>query len=66
MEALATGCELSVTLSTRRPTPVWLIWFESWLWIPSFGLLTTLPLIYPTGHVLSPRWRPVAWLIGTG
>ncbi len=40
-------------------------WLSTWTWIPGFGmLLTFLPLLFPSGTLLSPRWRPVAWLSG--
>ena len=32
-------------------------------WIPAIGLMGTfLFLLYPDGHLPSPRWRPVAWV----
>lgn len=42
-------------------------WFGSWLWLPAVFLpVTIVPLIYPNGHVSSPRWRFVAWSTGLG
>ena len=37
-------------------------WLYSWLWIPSLGLVVFLGLLFPTGRLLSRRWRPFAWL----
>jgi hypothetical protein len=38
-------------------------WLTAWLWIPALAALNLLLLVYPTGRLVSPRWRPVAWLI---
>ena len=36
---------------------------QSWLFaIPLFGLVTFLLLLFPSGRLLSRRWRPAAWL----
>lgn len=38
-------------------------WVQSWLFaIPLFGLVTFLLLLFPSGRLLSRRWRPAAWL----
>lgn len=35
----------------------------NWLWVPSYALTAIyLPLLFPDGRLLSPRWRIVAWL----
>jgi signal transduction histidine kinase len=40
-------------------------WATNFLTIPGVGLLLgVLPLFFPTGRLLSPAWRPVAWAIG--
>jgi hypothetical protein len=38
-------------------------WLTTWVWAGGFPvLLTFLPLLFPTGRLPSPRWRPAAWL----
>jgi len=39
-------------------------WASAWIWvIPSGGLVAFLPLYYPDGRLLSPRWRPAVILV---
>jgi hypothetical protein len=38
-------------------------WPSTWMWEPAFVLIILfLPLYFPDGRLLSPRWRPVLWL----
>jgi hypothetical protein len=38
-------------------------WPSTWMWEPALVLIILfLPLYFPNGRLLSPRWRPVLWL----
>src|SRR5687767_12250167 len=38
-------------------------WPSTWMWVPALVLIVLfLPLYFPDGRLLSPRWRPVLWL----
>jgi hypothetical protein len=40
-------------------------WLAGWLTYVWMAILAVfLPLVFPTGRLLGPRWRPVAWLGG--
>ncbi len=40
-----------------------LSWVATWIWAPGYMLLISFTLLlFPNGRLLSPRWRPVAWL----
>ena len=40
-------------------------WFGDWPGtLTLFGVPPFLLLLFPDGHLLSPRWRPVAWFMG--
>jgi hypothetical protein len=41
-----------------------LAWLKEWCWIPSLVALPFLLLLFPDGHLPSPRWRRAAWATG--
>jgi len=54
-------------LATGRPGGALAVAITSWTWIPSVGLAGTfLLLLFPDGHLPSPRWRWFAWVVGVG
>jgi signal transduction histidine kinase len=40
-------------------------WFGTWDYAVAFSALLVLALLYPSGHVASPRWRWVPWIVVT-
>ena len=40
--------------------------WSGWLWLFGLGLNVFVLLLFPTGHLPSPRWRPVAWAAAVG
>jgi hypothetical protein len=43
------------------PGAVLAAWYSSWWWYPTLGLVLVFTLLlFPTGRLLSARWRPVA------
>ena len=47
------------------PAADWVYSFADWMWVPAIGLLATYTfLLFPGGHLASPRWRWFAWATG--
>ncbi|GGT55975.1 hypothetical protein GCM10010271_69870 [Streptomyces kurssanovii] len=44
--------------AARMPGTSFLGWMTAWVWWPAFGALPLALLLYPTGRLPSPRWRP--------
>jgi len=42
-------------------------WIANWIWVPAIApAITFLFLLFPTGQLLSPAWRPVTWFAAIG
>jgi hypothetical protein len=64
---LAGGAYAEVARSSAGPLPAerWVAWFGDWPGtVTLFGIPPFLLLLFPDGHLLSPRWRPAAWFMG--
>ena len=55
------GALLSDVQRTLTPTN-----WVGWIWLTGIGLAVYVVLLFPTGTLPSPRWRPVAWTAGLG
>jgi signal transduction histidine kinase len=73
---LVAGCVLALTSFGRSyalhalvadpgslPAGRLLAWLSTWIDSIAIGLLPWLFLLFPTGHLPSRRWRPLAWLL---
>jgi signal transduction histidine kinase len=56
---------LAYQAGVRVPAPDVFAWLNTWMWMPGLGtMLTFLFLLFPDGHLPTPRWRWLAWLTG--
>jgi len=39
-------------------------WLANWIWAVPIAALAFVFLLFPTGQLRSPRWRPAAWFVG--
>lgn len=47
-----------------RPGETAIAWFADWVWVPwLYGSAILLPMLFPTGRPLSPRWRRAVALV---
>jgi hypothetical protein len=46
------------------PAASWMAWIAYWTWSLNLPALALLLLLFPDGHLPSPRWRVVPWLLG--
>jgi hypothetical protein len=56
----------SVSVLPHFPQAVTLANWLGWIWLVGIGLCVFVVLLFPSGHLPSRRWRPVAWAAGAG
>ena len=45
------------------PGLAWAAWANEWIWVPAIGSITVVGfLLYPTGSLPTPRWRPALYV----
>ena len=60
--ALSEFARWAAITNAATPGATLAAWMGNWIWVPIFVLLVTFPfLLFPDGHLPSPRWRSFAW-----
>ncbi len=59
--------EMGLTVPARLGLVDPAYWLNNFIWLPAQILpLTFVFLLFPDGHLPSPRWRPIGWAAGAG
>ena len=63
---LVTAVAIFGVFLAHFPRTLTLAYWLGWIFLLGIGLCIFVVLLFPTGHLPSRRWRPVAWAAGAG
>src|SRR5579859_1666796 len=66
LSGFSSSYALHALVADRGPVPAGRVsgWLSNWTWVIAVAALAYLFLLFPTGRLRSPRWRPAAWFAG--